>query len=44
MVMVAVIIYQVPDPRRSIPTRITGGVSILLTLALLTWSVMQFGI
>ena len=44
LVMVGVIIYQVRDPRRPILMRIMGGVSILLTLGLVIWSVTQFGI
>lgn len=44
LAMVSVIIYQVRDPRRPITMRIMGGMSILLTLGLLIWSVMQFGI
>ena len=44
LVMVGVVVYQVRDPKRSISMRIVGGVSILLTLGLLIWSLMQFGI
>jgi hypothetical protein len=44
LVMVGVVVYQVRDPKRSIPMRIMGGVSILLTLGLQIWSLMQFGI
>lgn len=44
LVMVGVIIYQVRDPRRPLPMRIMGGVSILLTLALVVWSVVHLGI
>ena len=44
LVMVGVIVYQVCDPKRPIPMRIMGGASILLTLGLSIWSVMQFGI
>jgi len=44
LAMVGVIVYQVRDPKRPISIRIMGGVSILLTLGLLIWSVMQFGI
>jgi hypothetical protein len=44
LAMVGVIVYQVRDPKRPISMRIMGGVSILLTLGLLIWSVMQFGI
>ena len=44
LAMVAVIVYQVRDPKRPYSMRIMGGVSILLTLGLLIWSVMHFGI
>jgi len=44
LAMVGVIVYQVRDPKRPISMRIMGGVSILLTLGLLIWSVMQFGV
>ncbi|MFI5341359.1 MAG: hypothetical protein ACHQ7N_16160 [Candidatus Methylomirabilales bacterium] len=44
LAMVGVIVYQVRDPKRPTSVRIMGGVSILLTLGLLIWSVMQFGI
>ena len=44
LAMVAVIVYQVRDPKRPYSMRVMGGVSILLTLGLLIWSVMQFGI
>jgi hypothetical protein len=44
LAMVGVIVCQVRDPRRPSPMRIMGGLSILLTLGLLIWSVMQFGI
>jgi hypothetical protein len=44
LAMVGVVVYQVRDPKRPNSVRIMGGVSILLTLGLLIWSVMQFGI
>lgn len=44
LAMLGVIIYQVRDPERPVSMRIMGGVSILLTLGLLIWSVMQFGV
>jgi len=44
LVMVGVIVYQVRDPKRPTSMRIMGGVSILLSLGLLIWPVMQFGI
>lgn len=43
LLMVVVILYQVRDPKRPLPMRITGGVSVLLTLGLVAWSVLQFG-
>ena len=44
LVMVGMVVYQVRDPKRPISMRIMGGVSILLTLGLLIWSVIQFGL
>jgi 1,4-dihydroxy-2-naphthoate octaprenyltransferase len=44
LAMVGVIFYQVRDPRRPTAMRLLGGVSILLTLGLLIWSVIQFRI
>ncbi|MGD0265832.1 MAG: hypothetical protein ABSD47_12890 [Candidatus Methylomirabilota bacterium] len=44
LAMVGVIVYQARDPKRPIPMRVMGGLSTLLTLGLLIWSVMQFGI
>lgn len=44
LTMVGMIVFQVRDPKRPIPMRVMGGVSILLTLGLLIWSVVQFGI
>ncbi len=44
VVMVGVIVYQVRDPKRPTSMRVMGGASILLTLALLIWSVVQLGI
>ncbi len=44
LAMVGVIVYQVRDSKRPVSMRIMGSVSILLTLGLLIWSVMQFGI
>ena len=42
LVMVAVIAYQISKPGR--PMRITGSLSILLTLAIVGWSVLRFGL
>ncbi len=44
LVMVGVIVTRVRDPKRPTSMRIMGGVSILLSLGLLIWPVMQFGI
>lgn len=44
LAMVGLVVYQVRDPKRPNSMRIMGGMSILLTLGLLMWSVMQFGI
>lgn len=44
LAMVGVIVYQVRDPNRPTSMRIMGGLSILLTLGLLVWSVLQFGV
>jgi hypothetical protein len=42
LAMVGVIVYQVRDSMRPASMRIMGGVSILVTLGLLIWSVLQF--
>ena len=44
MAMAGVIVYQIRDPKRPVPMRVMGGVSIILTLGLLVWSILQFGI
>lgn len=44
LVMVGVVAYQVRDARRPIRMRVMDGVSILLTLGPLIWSVTQFGV
>jgi hypothetical protein len=44
LAMVGVIVHQVRDPNRPTSMRIMGGLSILLTLGLLVWSVLQFGV
>ncbi len=43
LLMVVVILYQVRDPKRPLRMRITGGVSVLVTVGLVAWSVVQFG-
>ena len=42
--MVGAIVYQVWGPKRPLSVRIMGGVSILATLGLVTWSLVQFGL
>ncbi len=44
LAMVGVIVYQVRNPKRPVPMRIIVCMSIVLTLGLLIWSVMHFGI
>jgi hypothetical protein len=44
LVMVAVIGYQISRPSRPAAMRITGMLSILITLGLAGWSVLQFGL
>ena len=43
LVMVAVIAYQISRPGRPLAMRVTGSLSILLTLAIVGWSVLRFG-
>ncbi len=44
VVIAAVIAYQITRPRRPLAMRITGALSIVLTLGLAGWSLMQFGL
>ncbi len=44
LVMVAAIGYQISRPSRSISMRITGALSILLTIGLAGWSMLRFGL
>ncbi|HWU38324.1 MAG TPA: hypothetical protein VN203_11820 [Candidatus Acidoferrum sp.] len=44
LAMAGVIVYQIRDPKRPVPMRLMGGVSVILTLGLLIWSISQFGI
>ncbi len=44
MVMVAAVGYQISRPSRPMATRVTGALSILLTLGLAGWSVLHFGL
>ncbi len=44
LVMVAVIAYQISRPGRPFTMRSTGSLSILLTLAIVGWSVLRFGL
>jgi hypothetical protein len=43
LLMVIVILYQVRDSKRTLPMRIMGGVSVMVTLSLVAWSILQFG-
>jgi hypothetical protein len=43
LAMVAVIGYQVRDAKRPRAVRVTGVVSIVVTLGLVVWSVARFG-
>jgi hypothetical protein len=44
LVMVAAIAFQISRPSRPTAMRVTGALSILFTLALAGWSVLQFGL
>ena len=44
LVMVAAIAYQISRPGRPFAMRLTGSLSILLTLAIVGWSVLRFGL
>ncbi len=44
LAMVAVVAWQIKDRRRPRPMRVAGAVSILVTLALAAWSIIQFGV
>ena len=44
LVMVAAIAYQISRPRCPFAMRLTGSLSILLTLAIVGWSVLRFGL
>jgi hypothetical protein len=44
LVMVAVIAHQITRPGRPLAMRVTGSLSILLTLAIVGWSVLRFGL
>ena len=44
LVMAAVIGYQISRPGRAAAMRITGMLSIVMTLALAGWSVLHFGL
>ena len=43
LLMGAVIAYQISRPHRPTAMRVTGALSILLTLGLAGWSVLHFG-
>jgi hypothetical protein len=44
LAMIAVIGYQMRDAKRPRSMRITGAISIVVTLGLAGWSIMQFGL
>ncbi len=44
LVMVGAIAYQISRPSRPFAMRLTGGLSILFTLAIAAWSVLRFGL
>ena len=44
LVMVAALGYQISRPSRPMAMRVTGALSILITLGLAGWSVLQFGL
>ena len=44
LVMVAVLIYQMRDAKRPKSLRVLNAVSIAITLGLVAWSVVQFGL
>ena len=44
LVMVAVMAYQMRDARRPKSVRVMNGISILGTLGLVAWSIVQFGL
>ena len=44
LVMVAPIVYQISRPGRPFAVRLTGSFSILLTLTIVGWSVLRFGL
>jgi hypothetical protein len=44
VLMVAVIAYQIARPGRPIAMRVTGALSIVLTLGLAGWSVLNLGL
>jgi hypothetical protein len=44
LAMIAVIGYRIRDANRPRSMRITGAISIVATLGLAVWSIMQFGL
>lgn len=44
LAMVAVVAWQIKDRRRPRPMRVAGALSIVVTLALAAWSIIQFGV
>ena len=43
LLMVSVLVYQIKDTKRSRSMRTTGAISIIVTLGLGIWSIVQFG-
>jgi hypothetical protein len=44
VVMVAAIAWQITRPSRPTAIRVTGALSIVLTLAIAGWSILHFGL
>lgn len=44
LVMVGVTIYQIWRAKRPVSMRIVGGVSVVATVGLVLWSIIQFGV
>jgi len=44
LVMVGVVVNQMRNPQQAMAMLVMGGASVVLSLALVVWSVMQFGL
>jgi hypothetical protein len=44
VVMAAAIAWQISRPSRPLAMRVTGGASVLFTLGIAGWSILQFGL